>query len=67
VGFQAREHSLQVRDSLQLFPGALGISYMAMRLHVQPIVESLEGKWGSQETVEKRRGTLPRVGQVCGE
>jgi hypothetical protein len=32
-----------------------------------PVVEALEGKWGSQGTVEQRRGTLPWVGQACGE
>jgi hypothetical protein len=32
----------------------------------RPIVESLEGKWDNQRTVEQRRGTLPGVGQVVG-
>jgi hypothetical protein len=36
--------------------------YRALRLPVQPVVEALEGKWGSQRTVEKIRGTLPGVG-----
>jgi hypothetical protein len=31
----------------ELFPGALGISCSAMRLLVWPIVEAMEGKWGS--------------------
>jgi hypothetical protein len=35
-----------------LFHGALGISYSALRPHVCPIVEVLQGKWGSQRTVE---------------
>jgi hypothetical protein len=42
-------------------------NYSALRIHVRPNAEALEGKWGSQRTVEQRRGTLPGVGQVCGE
>jgi hypothetical protein len=41
--------------------------YCYLRILVRPIVEALEGKWGSRRTVEQRRGTLPRVGQACGE
>jgi hypothetical protein len=41
-------------------------SYRTLRLPVRPIVEALEGKWGSRRTVEKIRGTLPGVG-ACGE
>jgi len=40
---------------------------MALRLLVWPIVETLEGKWGSRGTVEQRKGTLPGVGQACRE
>jgi hypothetical protein len=32
VGFQAREHSLQVRVCRELFPGTLGISCGALRI-----------------------------------
>jgi hypothetical protein len=42
-------------------------NYSALRIHVWPVVEALEGKWGSRRTVEQRRGTLPGVGQACGE
>jgi hypothetical protein len=42
-------------------------NYSALRLHVCPIVEALEGKWGSRRTIEQRRGTLPGVGHACGE
>jgi hypothetical protein len=42
-------------------------SYKALRLLVWPVVEALEGKWGSRRTIEQRRGTLPGVGQACGE
>jgi hypothetical protein len=50
-----------------LFPGALGNNYRALRLPVRPVVEAPEGKWGSRGTVEQRRGTLPGVGHACGE
>jgi hypothetical protein len=56
-----------VRNYSELFPGALGNSYGALRLPVWPVVEAPEGKWGSRGTVEQRRGTLPGVGQACGE
>ena len=49
------------------FLKVLNCSYNALRLPVWHVVEALEGKWGSQRTVEKRRGTLPWVGQACGE
>jgi hypothetical protein len=45
----------------------LNYSYSSLIIFVQPIVEALEGKWGSQRTVEKRRDTLLGVGQECGE
>jgi hypothetical protein len=41
-------------------------NYIALRLSILSIVEALKGKWGSQRNVEKRRGTLPRVGQNVG-
>jgi len=46
-----------VRNYSELFPSALKNSYRDLRLPVQIVVEAPEG------TVEKRRGTLPRVGQ----
>jgi hypothetical protein len=49
------------------FLKVLNCSYRSLRLHVWPVVESLEGKWGSRGTVEHRRGTLPWVGKACGE
>jgi hypothetical protein len=45
----------------------INCGYNALRLPIQPVAEALEGKWGSQRTIEKRRGTLPWVGQACGE
>jgi hypothetical protein len=45
----------------------LNCSYSTLRLMVRPVVEALEGKWGSRGTVEQRRGTLPWVVQACGE
>jgi hypothetical protein len=62
-------NSLQVREVVgevisQREPNC---SYSARRIHVWPVVEALEGKWGSRRTVEQRRGTLPGVGQACGE
>jgi hypothetical protein len=57
-----------VRELLGIdFPKVLNYSYRALRLPVWPVVEALKGKWGSRGTVEKRRGTLPGVGQACGE
>jgi hypothetical protein len=57
-----------VRELLGIdFLNVLNFISKDLRLPVQPIVEALEGKWGSRGTVEKRRGTLPRVGQGCGE
>ena len=49
------------------FLKVLNYSYSALRLLVWPIVDALEGKWGSRRIVEQRRGTLPWVGQECGE
>jgi hypothetical protein len=52
-----------VRELLGIdFLKVLNYSYRAMRLPVQPVIEALEGKWGSRRIVEKRRGTLPWVG-----
>jgi hypothetical protein len=57
-----------VRELLGIdFLKVLNYNYRALRLHVRPIVESLEGKWGSRRIVEKRRDTLLGVGQACGE
>jgi len=42
-------------------------NYRALRLHVGLVVEAPKGKWGSQRSIEQRRGILPRVGQACGE
>jgi hypothetical protein len=67
VGCQAREHSLQVRELLGIDSQGAKLYYRALRLLVWPVVEALEGKWGSQRIVEQRRGTLPGVGQACGE
>jgi hypothetical protein len=36
-------------------------NYSDMRIPIQPVAKSLEGKWGSRRTIEKRRGTLPGV------
>jgi hypothetical protein len=49
------------------FMKVLNYSYRALRLPVRPIAEALKGKWGNRGTVEQRRGTLPWVGQECGE
>jgi hypothetical protein len=49
------------------FPKVPSCNYKALRLHVWPVVEASKGKWGSRRIVEQRRGTLPRVGQACGE
>jgi hypothetical protein len=60
--------SLWVRELLGGdFLKVLNYSYGALRLPVHPVVEAMEGKWGSRGTVEKRRDTLPWVGQACGE
>jgi hypothetical protein len=68
AGCQAREKSLKVRELLGIdFLKVLNYSYRALRLPVWPVVEALERKWGSRRTVEQRRGTLPGVGQACGE
>ena len=45
----------------------LNCSYNALRISVPLVAKALEGKWGSQGTVEQRRGTHPWVGQACGE
>jgi hypothetical protein len=62
-------NSLQVREVVgevfsQRDPNC---SYSSQRILVWLVVEALEGKRGSRRTVEQRRGTLPRVGQACGE
>ena len=68
MGCQAHEQFLSGRELLGIdFLKVLNYSSRALRLPVQPVVESLEGKWGIQGTVEQRRGTLPGVGQACGE
>jgi hypothetical protein len=59
--------SLVERIVGNLFSKVLNCSYNSLRLPVSPIVEALEGKWGSRGTVEQRRGTLPGVGHTCGE
>jgi hypothetical protein len=52
-----------VRQLLRIdFPKVLNYSCRALRLPIWPVVEALEGKWGSQGIVEQRRGTLPWVG-----
>jgi hypothetical protein len=57
-----------VRELLGIdFLKVLNCNYSALRLPVRPVVEALEGKWGSQRIVEKRRDTLPGVGQAYGE
>jgi hypothetical protein len=57
-----------VRELLGIvFLKVLNYNYRAMRLPVRPVAEALEGKWGSQWNVDKRRGTLPWVGKACGE
>jgi len=57
-----------VRELLGVdFLKVLNGSNKDLRLPVRPVVEALEGKWGSQGTVEQRRGTLPWVGHACGE
>jgi len=48
------------------FPCVLGSSYIALRIYIQSVVETPEGKWDSRRIVEKRRGTLPGVGQAMG-
>jgi hypothetical protein len=42
-------------------------NYSALRIPVRPVVEALVGKWGCRRTIEQIRGTLPGVGQACGE
>jgi hypothetical protein len=42
----------------------LGNSYRDLRLFVWMMLKPQKGSGASQRTVEKRRGTLPRVGQV---
>ena len=49
------------------FLKVLNYNCRSLRLHVWLVVEALERKWGNRGTVEKRRGTLPGVGQACGE
>jgi hypothetical protein len=44
------------------FLKVLNYNCSALRLLIQPVAKSLEGKWGSRGNVEKRRGTLPGVG-----
>jgi len=57
-----------VRELLGIdFLKVLNCNYKALRLPFRHVVEALERKWGSQGTVEKRRGTLARVGHECGE
>jgi hypothetical protein len=57
-----------VRELLRIdFLKVINCGYNALRLPVWPVAEALEGKWGSRRTVEQRRGTLPWVGQACGE
>jgi len=57
-----------VRELLGIdFLEVLNCSYSSLIHFVRPVVEALEWKWGNQRTVEKRRGTLPWVGQACGE
>jgi hypothetical protein len=52
-----------VRELLGIdFPKVSNCNYKSLRLPVRPVVEALEEKWGNQGTIEKRRGTLPRVG-----
>jgi hypothetical protein len=52
-----------VRELLGIdFLKVLNCSYRDLRLPIRPVVEALEGKWGSRNTIEKRRGTLPGVG-----
>jgi hypothetical protein len=38
-------------------------SHSPQRIPLRPVVEALEGKWGSRRTVEQRRGTLHGVGK----
>jgi hypothetical protein len=57
-----------VRELLGIdFLRELNSSYNTLRLLVRTIVEALKRKWGNRRIVEKRRGTLPWVGQACGE
>jgi hypothetical protein len=67
AGCQARDYSLQVKELLGFVPWVPSYIYKAIRLHVWLVFETLEGKWGSRRIVEQRRGTLPGVGQACGE
>jgi hypothetical protein len=57
-------NSLKVREVAQevFSQREPNYNYSARRIHVRPIVESLEGKWGSRRTVAQRRGTLLGVG-----
>ena len=64
VGCQARglkkkvvrlvRNSLQVREVVGevIYQREPNCSYSAMRIHVWPIVEALEGKWGSRRNIE---------------
>jgi hypothetical protein len=62
-------NSLQVREFVGevIFMREPNCSYNALRILVRPVVEALERKWGNRRTIEQRRGTLPGVGQACGE
>ena len=67
-GFSGPWEILWVRELLGIdFPKVLNYNCRALRLPIRPVVEALEGKWGSRGTIDQRRGTLPWVGQVCGE
>jgi hypothetical protein len=62
-------NSLQVREfaGKVIFLREPNYSYNALRIPIQPFAEALKSKWGRRRTVEKRRGTLPGVGQTCEE
>jgi hypothetical protein len=61
-------NSLWVRELLGIvFLMVPNYSYRALRLPVWTIIEAPERKWGNQRTIEQRRGTLPGVGQICGD
>jgi hypothetical protein len=66
--FNPMRNPLYVRELLGIdFLKVLNCIYMALRLHSRPIFEALERKWGIRGTIEQRKGTVPGVGQECGE
>jgi hypothetical protein len=53
-------NSLQVREVAEevISQRDPNCSYSSQRIRVWPVVEALQGKWGSRRNVEQRRSTL---------